>query len=47
MAINFENGIGVLGKNFFGVLNNFQGGTSGPSMSQIGQVKVRNHFDAC
>ena len=48
---NFENGIapplGVLGQKFFGVLNNSLGGTSGPSMSKIGDVRVPNHFDPC
>ena len=48
---NFENGIapplGVLGRKFFGVLNNSLGGTSGPSMSKIGDVRVPNHFDPC
>ena len=48
---NFENGIapapGVLGQKYFGVLNNSLGGTSGPSMSKIGDVRVPNHFDPC
>ena len=48
---NFENGIapplGVLGRKFFVVLNNSLGGTSGPSMSKIGDVRVPNHFDPC
>ena len=48
---NFENGkappLGVLGRKFFVVLNNSLGGTSGPSMSKIGDVRVPNHFDPC